>query len=798
MKKNISINISGIIFHIEEDGYEALKRYLDSINRYFSTFDDSSEIMADIESRIAEIFLSRLNEGKQVITSEDVNSLITTMGNVSDFKAAEEQEFGHSEQQQEEAKSESKQSQSKTYVPPFQKRFMRDQKRKVLGGVCAGLANYFNVDAVWIRLLFAFLTLAYGVILIVYAVLWIVIPGSWDLEEPEVNKKLFRNPEKKVLGGVASGVAAYFAMDVVVVRLLFIILTFFGGLGFIAYIVLWIVLPEAWTITEKMQMQGEPVTLSNIESTVKKGLDVKENEEESTLVKILLFPFRAIGWLLTNLGKILTPLVEVLRVGVGIFITLIGLSLVVSVIIAGGILIGFFTFSSSWILGWEDVSIPVEAINRVIPSFTAAMAFIGSLIPGIIIMLLGVSVIAKRIVFGAVAGWTLFILFFFSVAALSVSIPKIVIGFKEDGEYKVEQVYDLSGKTAVLRIRETGLDDYDVTSLSLKGYAGTTLKLVQVFEAQGNTRMQAAENARMVEYSVTQSDSILTFDSNIQFKEDAIFRAQRLNMTLYVPYDYPFVMDDNFWRLVNQYIEYDQRNGNTWKITEESYLQCVSCPTKVIDTPLWEDEEEAVYDDGAVSSLVDFNELEISGVFDLRVTQGNRYAVELTGSSSEKAKYRVVRMGNTLVIDYDDERKLRWNRNPLKFDEIRITITMPEIEKIDLKGAGKATFSGFTEDNLKIKILGAIKANSNLSAQDLAIYLSGASELTLSGTGNAMDAKILGASQLKSYEFSVKDAVVEANGASKASVNVSGRLEIDEGLASKVSYRGNPQEVIKD
>ena len=97
MKKNISINISGIIFHIEEDGYETLRKYLDSINKYFSSFEDSSEIMADIESRIAEIFLSKLSEGKQVITAEDVSALITTMGSVSDFKAAEEQEFSQAE-----------------------------------------------------------------------------------------------------------------------------------------------------------------------------------------------------------------------------------------------------------------------------------------------------------------------------------------------------------------------------------------------------------------------------------------------------------------------------------------------------------------------------------------------------------------------------------------------------------------------------------------------------------------------------------------------------------------------------
>src|SRR3954471_15151086 len=106
MKKNISINISGIIFHIEEDGYEILRKYLDSINRYFSSFEDNSEILADIESRIAEILLSKLSEGKQIVTAEDVNALMATMGSVNDFKAAEEQEVGgptsNSEQQQRE------------------------------------------------------------------------------------------------------------------------------------------------------------------------------------------------------------------------------------------------------------------------------------------------------------------------------------------------------------------------------------------------------------------------------------------------------------------------------------------------------------------------------------------------------------------------------------------------------------------------------------------------------------------------------------------------------------------------
>src|SRR5688572_26745119 len=135
MKKNISINISGIIFHIEEDGYENLRKYLDSINRYFASFEDSSEILADIESRVAEIFLSKLNEGKQVITAEDVNSLITTMGSVSDFKAAEEQEFtakqqpGKSSDGDSSANERPSGSGPKTYAGARQ--LLRDEKRKI-------------------------------------------------------------------------------------------------------------------------------------------------------------------------------------------------------------------------------------------------------------------------------------------------------------------------------------------------------------------------------------------------------------------------------------------------------------------------------------------------------------------------------------------------------------------------------------------------------------------------------------------------------------------------------------------
>ncbi len=596
---------------------------------------------------------------------------------------------------------------------------------------------------------------------------------------------------------MAGGLSAYFGIDVVVVRVLFIIFAFFGGIGFFTYILLWIVLPEAKSITDKMQMQGEPVTLSNIETNIKKNLDVKEGEEESVLVKILLFPFRAIGWLITNLAKILGPVAEVFRVAIGIFITAIGLSLVVAVVAIGGIVLGYITSSNGWV-GMEGLSLPIEAMQRVVPGFTFFMAFIGCIIPGLIIVLLGVSVIAKRIIFNAATGWALFILFFLSVAVLSVSIPRIVLGFKEDGEYKNELQYSTSGKTLVLKIRETGMDDYDAATLKLEGYDGETIKLLKVFEARGNTRMKAIENAKMVSYSVEQQDSLLTFDSNIRFHDDAIFRSQKLRMTLFIPHQKTFVMDDDFWRLLNTYIEPENRNGRSWRITDTGRLECLDCPVREAeDSESW-DEAEELSDDLSAGTLSDFKDVEITGMFDLTIRQGNRYAVELTGPSSEREKYRINQLGNALVITYDDDRKLNWKRNPLRIDEVRIQITMPELDKLELSGAGKADLQGFTEDDMQLKILGAIKARGNVNAREMSVYLSGASELELRGEGNNLDAKVLGASKLNAYDYRAKNALVEANGASKASVYVTGRLEINEGLASKVSYKGNPTEVFKD
>jgi phage shock protein PspC (stress-responsive transcriptional regulator) len=793
MKKNISINISGIIFHIEEDGYDALKRYLDSIQKYFSSFEDSSEIIADIESRIAEIFLTKLNEGKQIITSEDVKSLIATMGSVSDFKAAEE-EF-----QEESTESKTGSQQAHSYHSTANKQLYRDQNRKILGGVCAGLANYFNVDAVWVRLFFALLTAGWGFGILIYLVMWIATPGSYELEEPQISKKLFRDNERKVLGGVCGGLAAYFDIDVVIIRLIFIITAIFGGLGLVAYIVMWIVLPAAVSITDKMQMQGEPVTLSNIESTIKRGLG-KEGEEESALTKIILFPFRLIGMIITGLGKILGPVMDVVRVGIGILITMLGLTLLFALIMSTGILFGLITDSSiPFHLGgpFNSDALPLDAISRAIPTSTAVAAFFAALIPGIMITLLGISAIAKRIVFSNVVGWAIFFTFIVSLAVLGATVPKIAYDFKEDAEVKTETTYNLNGKTAILQLHETGLDEYDAATLTLRGYDGNELKLVQSIESQGRNRKTAIENTKMIDYHVDVTDTVFTFDSNLRFKDDAVFRAQRMKMTLYIPYQQKFILTDNMWRLLSQYIDYENRDNNTWHFTTDG-LRCLTCPVQSSESTNSDNSDNAAVGFSDEYGLTNFNELSISGIFDVRITQADRYSIELVGPDKEKRKYKISQAGRKLYIKYDDDNKITFRNNPLKLDKIRINISLPELEELELKGAGKASFRNFEADDLTIEALGAVEVTGGVNANNITVELSGACVMNLSGKANTMDATIQGASKLKAYDFVARDVAVEANGASSAKVHATRRLEIKEGIASDVDYRGDPSEVIKN
>ena len=161
MEKTLTINISGTVFLIEENAYEALQKYMVILQTYFGKDDEGKEIMADIEARITEIFTEKAGEKNQVVTLKWVEELIETLGTPENFS----EEVG-----EEEPLAGQKTRKRKLY---------RDPEQTVLAGVCGGLAAYFDMDPVLVRLIVILLVLlTSGAGVLVYIILWIIVPKA--------------------------------------------------------------------------------------------------------------------------------------------------------------------------------------------------------------------------------------------------------------------------------------------------------------------------------------------------------------------------------------------------------------------------------------------------------------------------------------------------------------------------------------------------------------------------------------------------------------------------------------------
>ncbi|WP_308756698.1 PspC domain-containing protein [uncultured Bacteroides sp.] len=210
MKKTLTVNLGGTVFHIDEDAYRLLDNYLSNLKIHFRKEPGADEIIDDIERRISELFTEKLAAGLQVITITDVEEVIARMGKPEDMET--DNDNGAS-------------SANNTY-----------------NGYGAG-ARSNNPDA-----------------------------------SHTTRRRLYRNPDDKLLGGVISGMAAYLGWDVTLLRLLLLVVLICGvGTLIPVYIVCWLVIPEAHTAAEKLSMRGEAVTVENIGKTVTDGFEKVAN-----------------------------------------------------------------------------------------------------------------------------------------------------------------------------------------------------------------------------------------------------------------------------------------------------------------------------------------------------------------------------------------------------------------------------------------------------------------------------------------------------------------------------------------
>ncbi len=539
MNKTVTINISGIIFHIEEDAYEALSKYLSTIKSYFSNTDGGNEIMSDIEARIAEMLQNKTNTVKQVVLMSDVEEVMNSMGKPEEF--ANDNESSHEKQ------FETTTNQNNSGI----KRLFRDGDSKVLGGVCSGIGHYFGFDPVWLRIAL-------------------------------------------------------------------LLLFFFAGTGFLIYLILWIAVPEAKTTAEKLAMKGEKADINNISKTVKEeaeqlkkrmekyGQDFKNmasnhsQAPRNAVEKTVDF----ITDIFTYLGKAILKIIATLMVIFGILFFL-GLS---------GSIFGFTFIENASGSEWIDLFL----LNRTdfYLGILGIILFVG--IPIIMLIYTGVRLLFKLpynnrwINLTAGIFWIigLTILFFlgiktstdFNITAknresieviphdtLILTMHQTPINNAEMIESDEDQVDDKSFKFNYRSDNDytIGIDENHQTylighaQLNIIKSQSNQIELVVIKEAKGKDKLAANERAKNISYTVSQTDNTIQFDNLFKVNNADKFRFQDLKVILKLPVGKVVYLDNSLKNLIydieNLTNTYDGDMVNRrWKMTEYG-LACVDC-----------------------------------------------------------------------------------------------------------------------------------------------------------------------------------------------------------------------------
>lgn len=297
MKKTFNINVAGFPFIIDDDAYTLLSDYLDTIEKAFSRQEDGNEVASDIESRIAELLLECTASGSQIISAANVEEVISRVGTPEEM-------------------------------------IEDDIRVSVDGTTGETTATVSETER--------------------------VTPPPYIPPQPPVKRKLYRDPMNAMLGGVCSGFAWYLKLDPTMVRLITVLITIFSvATGGIAYLIFWIVIPEARTPLERMEMMGEEPTVENI------GKTVTGNFREDTTQSANSYSNGGFGSTIANICSILVKV-------------LIAIGMILAVIVLGAMIIGLLgcvfaliMFGTSWggtIFGemspfWEEAgNIPVYGV----------------------------------------------------------------------------------------------------------------------------------------------------------------------------------------------------------------------------------------------------------------------------------------------------------------------------------------------------------------------------------------------------------------------------------------------------
>lgn len=534
MKKTFTINISGSVFHIDEDAFEKLQHYLQMLNRHFGTALEGQEILQDIEARIAELLIEKTNNKVEVVTSEMVNDVMVRMGQPEDFMEVEEEEPAAKTQEQ------------------------------------------------------------------------TTIPG----EQP-IRRRLYRDGENRVLGGVSSGLGAYFNMDPVIWRIIFVLLFFvMGPFNILLYLILWIAVPKARTTAQRLEMRGKEATVSNIERSIKEEM----NEIGVNYNRFMNTPDGEKGT--TRIDRFGDTVNSTFRVVLRVAVLIFGIILILFAI---GSLIGFvasMAIGHSFLHGgpWNFGGGPDINMGTLMNYFISPGAYTISVIA--ICLLAGIPILAllfvgTKLIFRYHTNNKMIGLISFAVWLVAL-ITLIVVGVnqvqnfsKQTSQTMTQKVECATCKAIYLDVNDDlyssmiedhiSLDRMRVAEINgkekLLGHPSFTIEksannefLLQVKKrSRGSSNENAQQNMEQIDYNFIQKDSTLLFDPYYILKDNAKWRNQEVNMVLKVPEGKSVFMSEKMKSIINDIenvnnIYDDDMVNKYWTMTPEGLTLRDSIP----------------------------------------------------------------------------------------------------------------------------------------------------------------------------------------------------------------------------
>lgn len=558
MNKTVNINLAGIFFHIDEDAYLKLSRYLEAIKRSFTDSQGQSEIIADIEARIAELFSERIQNQKQVVGIILVDEIITIMGQPEDYLV--DDEIFEDEPKNENKKEHKQEYKQKSKSP---RRLFRDTDNSYIGGVAAGIGHYFGLDALWIRLIWVILFFSAGTGVLLYILLWALIPEAKTTAEKltmtgdPVN---ISNIEKKIKDGIDS-------------------------------------------VSENFKN----VDLKKHGDKLKEGFDhVSDNISES----VKSVDFQKQGSKLKSssqnffdtIGAIIMFFLKVIAKFIGILLIIIGITTLI------GLIIALFTIGITDAIHFPGLDF-IEASNAAnIPIWLMSIfLFFAIGVPFFFIFYLGLKILVNNLKsIGNIAKFTLLGLWIMSIIGL------VITGIKQ----ATEQAYDANivrfedtvnittGDT--LKIRMIGHDTYNkyinrshhnykilptdddqnmISTSDIRFIITPTTDTIAGIKinafARGSNYNIAKERAQNINYNYKIVNNELQLDAYLTTDGVNKFSDQHVEVILYLPEGSIFYNDDNVAQFTESYSSQTnllkhQMDKHYYKVIEND-VECLDC-----------------------------------------------------------------------------------------------------------------------------------------------------------------------------------------------------------------------------